>query len=402
MAATRTALVIGAGIAGTSTALALQRAGITATVHEARPAGGDDTGVFLTLASNGIHALGLLDAADAVLATGFATPRIVLRSGTGRYLGAAATGLVPPDGTTSHTLRRADLARTLADTARARDIPIQHGRRLVAAHDTGNGVLAEFDDGSQQHADLLIGCDGVHSVTRRIIDPAAPAPRYTGLVGTGGHATAVPTGAAAGDYEMIFGRRAFFGHVTTPDDQVWWFANLPQRPEPTRSDLRASTGQQRRDQLLALFADDAGPATALLRAGTDPEPFSPTHTVPHLPHWHRGPMIVIGDAAHAPSPSSGQGASLAVEDAVVLAGCLRDHPDPATAFARFEAARRPRVEQIIRRAERVNSSKAAGPVGRRIRDAVMPAILRMTADSAAVRRIHDHHIDWEERPRASV
>jgi 2-polyprenyl-6-methoxyphenol hydroxylase-like FAD-dependent oxidoreductase len=122
---------------------------------------------------------------------------------------------------------------------------------------------------------------------------------------------------------------------------------------------------------------------------------SPIHTIAHLPTWHNGRMIVIGDAAHAPSPTSGQGASLSIEDAVVLAKSLRDQPTPQTAFAQFEAARRPRVERIIKWAARINNSKAAGPIGRVFRDAMLPLILTMTADSKALRQTYGYHIDWD-------
>lgn len=121
---------------------------------------------------------------------------------------------------------------------------------------------------------------------------------------------------------------------------------------------------------------------------------TPIHAIPHLPRWHSRRMVVIGDAAHAPSPSSGQGASLSIEDAVVLAKSLRDTDDPAAAFARFEAARRPRVEQIIKWAAKVNSSKAAGPVARVFRDAMLPVVLKMTANHRAIRETYDHRVDW--------
>jgi 2-polyprenyl-6-methoxyphenol hydroxylase-like FAD-dependent oxidoreductase len=106
-------------------------------------------------------------------------------------------------------------------------------------------------------------------------------------------------------------------------------------------------------------------------------------------------MIVIGDAAHAPSPASGQGASLSIEDAIVLAKCLRDLPDPRAAFARYEAARRPRVERIIKWAARINNSKAAGRVASVFRDATLPTILKMTANSRALKQTYDYHIDWD-------
>ena len=85
--------------------------------------------------------------------------------------------------------------------------------------------------------------------------------------------------------------------------------------------------------------------------------------LPTVPHWHRGRMVLVGDAAHAPSSSSGQGASLAIESAIQLARCLRDLPDVPTAFAAYERLRRPRVEKIAANAAKNNSSKASGPVG---------------------------------------
>ncbi len=109
-------------------------------------------------------------------------------------------------------------------------------------------------------------------------------------------------------------------------------------------------------------------------------------------------MIVIGDAAHAPTPTSGQGASLAIEDAVMVAKCLRDLPDAPSAFAQFESARRPRVERIVKWAARMNRSKAPGPVGRAFRDAMLPVVLKMTADSKALRQTFDYHISWDTIP----
>ncbi len=125
-------------------------------------------------------------------------------------------------------------------------------------------------------------------------------------------------GGEPGHYEMIFGRRAFFGHVTAPDGEVWWFANLPRRSEPARGELLALHRDDLAVAAAGLFDGDAGPAAELIRASDEPMPLSPIHSIPHLPRWHRDRMLVIGDAAHAPSPSSGQGASLAIEDAVVL------------------------------------------------------------------------------------
>ncbi len=397
MSTVRSAVVVGGGVAGPVTAMALRKAGIEPTVLEARPAGAEDRGVFLTLAGNGIEALRVLEADRPVLAAGFPTPALTLRSGTGKRLGETAIGVPLRDGTTSRTLRRADLVRALHDEAASRGIRVERGRRVVGAVEDSAGVTAVLDDGSEVRGAVLVGADGVWSTVRRVIDPDAPAPRYQGLVGTGGYARGVAVDAEPGRFEMVFGRRAFFGYVVAPDGEAWWFANVPRPDEPARGELAAVSAQAWRARLLDLFADDAGPATALIEATPELEPMSALHAVPRLPRWRRGRMVVVGDAAHAPSPTSGQGASLAIEDAVVLATCLRDHPTVPSALARFEALRRPRVERIVRWAQRMNANKAAGPVGRVIRDAVLPLVLRAPGAAKAQRSMFEHRVEWEPR-----
>ena len=182
------ALIIGGGIAGPVTAMALQRAGIDPVVYEAYGTGaGLDAGAFLTVAVNGLDALRTLDAHEPVLAVGFPTRSIEFFSGTGRRLGEVPIGGTLPDGTVTHTIKRADLYRVLHDEATRRGVPIEHNRRLVGAETTPDGsVVARFEDGTEAAGDLLIGADGIHSRTRRIIDPTTPEPRYTGLGNVGG------------------------------------------------------------------------------------------------------------------------------------------------------------------------------------------------------------------------
>lgn len=94
--------------------------------------------------------------------------------------------------------------------------------------------------------------------------------------------------------------------------------------------------------------------------------------LPSVPHWHRGRMVLVGDAAHAPSPSSGQGASIAVESAIELARCLRDASDLTAGFTAHERLRRPRVEKIAADAAKTNDQKASGPVGKALANLLMP------------------------------
>ena len=149
--------------------MALQKAGIDPVIYEAHPAGADGIGAFLTLASNGIDALRTLGADQPALAAGFPTPAITC---------AAARQAPRPDPHRRVARRRHDQlhhqARRPVPVLHQRPRPgrrVEHGKRLVAAEQAGDGVRAVFADGSEAAGDVLIGCDGVHSAVRPIIDP---------------------------------------------------------------------------------------------------------------------------------------------------------------------------------------------------------------------------------------
>jgi FAD-dependent urate hydroxylase len=389
------ALIAGGGVAGPVTAMALQRAGIEAVVYEAYVPDGGEAGSYLTVATNGLDALRAIDADKPVLAAGFPTPTNILLSGTGRRLGAVSNGGRLADGTVSHTIKRPRLYRALHDEAAGRGIRIEYGKRLTGAEVTaGGGVVATFEDGTRATGDLLVGADGVHSATRRLLDPAAPAPRYVGLANFGGY---TPGGAGAGEpgaWQMIFGRRAFFGYVDDPDGGTVWFANVP-RPAVTPAERAATTPEQWQRQLVELFAGDHGPASRLIADGYLELAGDSTHDLPSVPTWHRGPMVIVGDAAHAPSPTSGQGASMAAEDAVVLAQCLRDLPTIGDALAAYEGLRRRRVERIVAQGARTGRAKTPGPVGRVLRDLALPLVFKLLVTERSQAWIYDHHIDWD-------
>ena len=113
-------------------------------------------------------------------------------------------------------------------------------------------------------------------------------------------------------------------------------------------------------------------------------------------------MVIVGDAAHAASPASGQGASMAIEDAVVLARCLRDLPHIQQAFAAYEQLRRERVERVVAQGARSSSGKAVGPIARVLRDLMLPVILKRFASSGekSLAWMYGYHIDWDEKVAA--
>lgn len=399
------ALIIGGGIAGPVTAMALQRAGIAPVVYEAYDeSAGLAVGAFLTVAVNGLDALRVIDDAhQPVLAAGFPSRNIELFSGTGKHLGSVPIGGTLPDGTVTHTIKRADLYRAVHDEAVRRGIRIEHGRRLVDAEGTPDGgVVARFEDGTRAGGDLLIGADGIHSVTRRIIDSAAPGPRYTGLGNIGGFTRNASIDVEPGLYNMVFGKRAFFGYTVSPSGEIWWFANPSSARELTRAELAATTGQWRQ-RLIELFSGDATPAVDIIRATTHGLVGTNQYDMPSVPTWHKGSMIIIGDAAHAVSPASGQGASMAIEDAVVLARCLRDLDDTHRAFAAYERLRRERVERVVAYGAKFSASKAAGLVARVLRDLMLPRILKRQTRSGradSMEWLFNYRIAWDEKVAA--
>ncbi len=375
---TSNAIVAGGGIAGTVAAIALHRAGFAPVVYEARAADADERGAFLTVAVNGLAALRLLDLDPAeVLAAGYPTPRLRLGNGSGRVLADLPLGGPAADGTTTTTIRRADLYAALRAAATARGIDIRYGHRLVARAEDGDGVTVTFADGGTAHGDLLVGADGLRSRTRQLLDPGAPPPRYLGMLNAGGFTTepvAADLDRTPGLVHMTFGRRCFVGWSVAPDGSVWWFANPPaKRP----ADPRAWTPESWQAHLVDLVAADAGPAAAIIRATA--EVLGPWNTcdLPRVPVWRTGRSVLIGDAAHAASPSSGQGASMAIEDAVTLGRCVAASPDVPGALAAYERARRARVEKVVAFGRRNGSGKTAGPMGAWLRDALTPPLKRL-------------------------
>ncbi|GAA2066910.1 FAD-dependent monooxygenase [Streptomyces albiaxialis] len=404
------ALIIGGGIAGAVTAMALHKAGIGSTVYEAYPAEAEDVGAFLVLFPNGLEALRTIDAHGPVLDASFPASRIEMLSASGERMGArpASTG-APADGGEggeggeplgTRTLKRAALWRALRDEAVRRGVAVEYGKRFVAAETARDGtVTARFADGTTARGDVLIGADGLHSLTRRLIDPDAPEPRHTGQTTVCGYARDVPSelAPARGTYRMIRGSRAFLGCTLAPDGTVWWFANTPgeELPRERLSTATPDRAERWREHVAGLFADDASPAAAIVRATGGEIVATNAYDIARTPHWSRGPLVVLGDAAHTAAPNAAQGASMAIEDGVVLARCLRDLPDAGDAFAAYERLRRERVETVVEQSARMNQRTVRN--GSTDQEHAEPA--RRTPEG--VEWLTHYRIDWNETVRAA-
>ena len=286
MTAAQTAVVIGGGIAGPVTAMALQLAGIQATVHEAYASAADGVGGMLGLAPNGLDALAAIDLDGPVRRVAEPVSAMVVQSWTGKQL---ATFDDPSGKPIMHLVWRADLYRALYDEAKRRKIMIEHSHRFVEADESRDAIAARFSDGSTASADVLIGADGIRSTVRSMIDLTAPPPDYTGLIGLGGWSRGAALASTNSNYNMIFGKKAFFGYQVPEDGQVGWFANLPHRERLTLAQARAVSPEQ----WLRLLAD----AFAAEDAGCE-------YHCPHLtgrPDDHRR----TGDHANRPRVESG-------------------------------------------------------------------------------------------------
>ena len=393
MANIKTALVIGGGIAGPVAAIALRKAGIEASVYEAYPRPSEGIGGALALEPNGLAALDVIGAAEAVRSVATPITRSVLSLGD-RELGEIPSlpGLPP-----RYVIERADLHAILHDAARAAGLRFEHGKRLLGVEESRTGITARFEDGSAATAEILVGADGVRSTVRTLIDPAAPGAAFTGLLGFG---ATVDAGLALepGTMTFAFGRRAYYLYWRTRDGRTAWGANLPSAQPLTLREARALPTEDWLATLRATYADD-DPGARLARCTTPAnlQVVGALHIMPPVPRWHRGRMVLVGDAVHAPSNSTGQGASLAIESAVQLARCVRDMPDAHSAFEAYEALRRSRVEGIARRGAKINHSKAPGRVARMFMPLALPLMFKLMDLEKTMGAEQRYTIDWSAR-----
>jgi 2-polyprenyl-6-methoxyphenol hydroxylase-like FAD-dependent oxidoreductase len=391
------ALIIGCGVAGPAVALFLQRASIEAEIYEARSESTDYGGLFLNTACNGLGVLKTLGLDEQVSRQGSPIPRMVIWSGNGKRLGEVRNGARAEVGAPSINLLRSRLHQTLREEAERRGIKIVFDKKLQGLQCSGQGVVATFADGTTAEGSFLVGCDGLHSRVRSLINPDAPAPHYTGLISTGGfarHSSFPPTPETM---HFVFGKRAFFGYHVSSSRELYWFVNFPQPAAPARGELDMIVSEEWQERMLDLFREDPPLISEMIRATESTIIAYPIYDIATQPIWHQGPVVLVGDAIHAVSPNAGQGASLALEDAMMLAKCLRDLPDLEQAFATYERLRRARVERMVRHGRNAGQGKVmTNPVQVWLRDRLTPVFLKLFANPKALDWIYSYQVDWDE------
>ncbi|MEV8372633.1 NAD(P)/FAD-dependent oxidoreductase [Kribbella sp. NPDC056861] len=392
------ALVAGCGVGGPAVALYLRRIGWDVEILEATQEPDPHAGAFLNVATNGLTVLRDLGLADRLMTDAHPCPELVMWSGGGKRLGVVPNGPAGDPARGSVVVRRGWLQQVLKDAAQEAGIPIAFGARLSAIEEDGASVVARTMDGREFVGDLLVGSDGIGSIARRYVDPAAPKPKYSGLISVGGYAGNTGLKPTPGEQHFVFGRRSFFGYLVRDDGTTYWFANVT-KPEPDRTALRQISPEAWLDELKDLHRDDTAPVPQILAAATGVVGAYPVYDLQHVPQWSRGRVVCIGDAIHATSPSAGQGASLTLEDAQVLGRCLRDSSDVELALKTFHQLRHQRTEAVVAYAQKINKQKktTSGRVSMAIRDALLPIFLRKAATDTTVNWLYDPGTRWDEQ-----
>jgi 2-polyprenyl-6-methoxyphenol hydroxylase-like FAD-dependent oxidoreductase len=377
----KTALIIGAGIAGPAVALFLKRAGFQVGVFEAHESM-LDIGGALQIAPNGMSVLNELGLAETILRSGVESVEFCFENQFGKILGCIPNGPASRYGLPAVQIRRLLVHSALIGALAQEGIPVHYSKRVRQITSSHHQISAIFEDGGSASGDILIGADGIHSQTRRILFPKAPPPRYTGLITVGGFAQSeslIPKDPSRqARAHLVFGLNGFFGYgYFDPFDssQVMWWSHLQREVEPSAEELGSVEDEKLQRTLLARHHDWAEPVQTILRHATRIL-WGPVHDLPDMPSWSYGHAVLIGDAAHAISPHAGLGASLALEDAISVARQLRSNA-PETAFDRFRRERQRRVQRLVATARKRGEGKhSLPPNAAKFRDFMLTQFLR--------------------------
>ena len=370
--------LIGGGIGGLTAAHALLRRGFEVSVHEAAPEL-KEIGAGVALGPNSMKALRSLDLEQPVRDVAWESEYQYLRNWkTGRVISKT-----PRDskryGAAGCSVHRADLLDVLG-----KDLPpeiIHLGARCVGVENRENSAVARFRDGSEVQADIIIGCDGIHSVTRESLF-GPDAPRFTGkicyrcLVPT----DAIPGGLLGGDGATWLGphgtvvvyrvRRGELVNVVAHYDDETWREESWIRECPKEEVIERYKGWH--ESLANLFSV------------SDKHYKWGLHDRDPLKQWTKGNVTLLGDAAHPMLPYLGQGAGQAMEDGVVLAAALAKLSDDLPAALKlYEQLRLPRASRVVLTArERGKDNHLVSPIAAWKRDILIAVRKRFGRDNS--------------------
>lgn len=352
-------LVVGAGLAGLAAYRALTRRGFEVSLVERElTAGRGGAGIYLP--GNSVRAIAELGLLDALMAVSHPITHQHFCDEAGRLLSSVDTRVFWKGVAPCRSLSRSALWNLLRDGLGEGAIAY---RSVLYIGRAGNRCQVCFADGSIGEYDLVIGADGVNSTVRCLAFNDAPEPEYVGNLCW---RFIAPNICGLDSWTVMLGTdRTLLGKPVSPAE-IYIYADLAVKAGRVR-DFSAST------PLRPLFEGIAGPLRQIFDQPAAARPhFAPVMRL-RMPHWYRGQVVLVGDAAHAGPPSMAQGAGLAIEDALVLAEELAAGDGISTALKRYEARRRPRADWVHRQ-------NAARDMMRRLPRAIRNGLFRSAGE----------------------
>ena len=331
-------LVIGGGIGGLTSAIALCKYGHSVTVIERDPTW-SVYGVGIIQQSNVLRAAQQLGILNAYLAAGVGFDAVEIFAPHGQKI-VRVPGHPVAEGLPANLgIGRPALHKLLGDAAKAAGAQIRLGILADRIDDVGGAVDIVFSDGSSDRFDVVVGADGMFSSTRAAIMPDAEKPAFTGQAVWRYN---LPRPADL-DALHVYNGPTGVGLVPISSEMMYMYVTTPEPGNP-RYD-KAGLAAKMRDKLI-------GTAPAIRQLAeqiTDDEGvvYRPLEALMLYGQWHKGRVVLLGDAVHATTPHLGQGAGMAVEDSIVLADELSKATSAEEAFAAYRARRFERCRYIV-------------------------------------------------------
>jgi 2-polyprenyl-6-methoxyphenol hydroxylase-like FAD-dependent oxidoreductase len=325
-------LIAGAGIGGLTAAISLRQAGFNISIFEAS-AVQRDGGAGLWLWENAMSVLDSLHVGNAVRQVGIPNAH----GGVRTWQGEPLIKRVPASEHESIAILRADL---LAALMSALDPRIIHfGVGCTSFSQDARRVTLQLSDGSEVRGDILIGADGIHSVVRTELFGTVPL-SYAGFTAW---RAVIPFPHNRIPVGISWGRASRFGFMPIRGGRVNWFAGRSLPP------MTPDSPNGPRQDLLDFFQDWPSPIPEAIAAADEADILrNDIYYAPPLKSWSQGRVALLGDAAHSMTPSIGQGACQTIEDAGILADCLRTNSDAVEALRSYEQQRMRRAYAVVR------------------------------------------------------
>jgi len=344
--------ILGAGVAGVSSAIELTKRGYSVSIYERQDAAAT-IGAGIVVWPNAAYVLEQLGVLDDIKAVSGRPTKMRRLTSSGENLGAIDIELINKHmGYPSLSILRTDFQDILVKRLESLGVSIQYGYKVTNI-ETGTEGQAEvcFQNGKRLTADVIIGADGRMASCARQYVAGDNAPLYQGFInwiGVFESGNDIFDAIEVGDYWGV-GER--FGIVPITKHKAYWAGGI------ASSDIGPRDPAAYKSELRSVFSGWPEPVRTMIEQ-TPAERINKIYVHDHNPirTWHKDNVIAIGDAAHAPLPTSGQGACQALEDAWHLANCLDASGDPRQAYARFTEIRFDKTAGIIMAARGFASS----------------------------------------------